>query len=59
MHKDDLVRFRAVSQHVRRWRTAAAAEGRSLSEWLRWLADRRVEEVDSEPIRTTDPAPGA
>lgn len=51
MHKDEMIQVRVNSGHLGVWKNLAAAEGRSLSEWLRWLADRRASELaGGEPI---------
>lgn len=44
--KTDLIRIRAEPGHKEAWRAAAAADGRKLSEWFRWLAERRSVELE-------------
>jgi len=40
--RGELIRFRAHESHKAAWQDAAQKDGRSLSDWLRWLADLRT-----------------
>jgi hypothetical protein len=46
--KEAVTSIRTTLGRKDRYREAAESEGRRLSEWLRWLADRRLEELDRE-----------
>ena len=43
--RDEVARVRLASMHKKAWVEAAEADGRTLSDWLRWLADRRLQEL--------------
>ena len=43
--REDVARVRLSAQHKQAWVEAAEADGRTLSDWLRWLADRRLHEL--------------
>lgn len=49
--RDEIVRLRAHPAHKAAWLAAAAKEGRTLSGWLRWLADRRLGELSAKSTR--------
>jgi hypothetical protein len=49
MKKDEVIRLRVHDAHKDTWREAAARDGRSMSDWLRWLADRRLWEQYNNP----------
>jgi hypothetical protein len=40
-----MVRVRVNGTHLRSWQAIAHTDGRNLSEWIRWLADRRIAEL--------------
>jgi hypothetical protein len=47
-NKDGRIFLRATSRRKEIWRQFAEEDGRTLSDWLRWLADRRVAECSVE-----------
>jgi hypothetical protein len=44
--KDKIVSIRVSPRRGQKYRHAADAEGMRLSEWLRYLADRRIDEQE-------------
>lgn len=48
--KDARVTFRLTEHQDRLFRAAAAQDGRRYSDWLRWLASRRVAEQATEAV---------
>jgi hypothetical protein len=49
--KNEVIRVRATRARKEVWRQMAEEDGRRLSEWLRWLADRRIAERLGEGAR--------
>ena len=47
----EVARFRVHPKVKREYIRAAEEDGRTLSSWLRWLADRRLRELRAETPR--------
>lgn len=44
----EVLHLRASPDQLQRWRQAARADGRGLSNWVRWVLDREAEKQNKE-----------